>query len=489
MKMRQFNWRSGGLITLSLLLMIMALLSFSVAIPISVEAQFAEPTATPNDPAWLAFSLARAAIEEEENVRLRIVSNWTFAQSDWTTPNASHPQRITGIDNCVSTVISVNARNQLFGWTIRITATNGKIYTARVSFDLKDVAVCDLDNAVAAAPTQAPAANGTPAASGSLPTPVPGSAATGRFELGGHVDGLTSAAVNAMRSAGMTWVKKQLPTAAGVGKGIEFINDAHANGFKILLGVVGDKNALGANPQAYHATYAAFVAQLASAGADAIEVWNEPNIDREWPAGQVNGANYTQLLAAAYNAIKGANSNTLVISGAPAPTGFFGAAGCAAAGCNDDAFMQQMAQAGAANYLDCVGLHYNEGVLRPSATTGDPRGSYPTYFFGSMTNRGRAPFGSKPVCYTELGYLSGEGMGAPIPTSFNWSPNDPVTVAEQAAYLAEAATIAAQRGDVRLMIVWNVNFTRWDSDPMGGYAIIRPDGSCPACSALGSVMR
>ena len=39
------------------------------------------------------------------------------------------------------------------------------------------------------------------------------------------------------------------------------------------------------------------------------------------------------------------------------------------------------------------------------------------------------------------------------------------------------------------MIVWNVDFTRWDTDPMGGYAMLRPDGSCPACDTLGAVMR
>ncbi len=67
---------------------------------------------------------------------------------------------------------------------------------------------------------------------------------------------------------------------------------------------------------------------MAAAGADAIEVWNEPNIDREWPNGQVNGANYTQLLAKAYNAIKGANPGTMVVSAALAPTGFVWRGGC-----------------------------------------------------------------------------------------------------------------------------------------------------------------
>ena len=41
---------------------------------------------------------------------------------------------------------------------------------------------------------------------------------------------------------------------------------------------------------------------------------------------------------------------------------------------------------------------------------------------------------------------------------------------------------------VELIIVFNVNFTRFiDGDPQGGYAIIRPDGSCPACETIASL--
>jgi hypothetical protein len=237
----------------------------------------------------------------------------------------------------------------------------------------------------------------------------------------------------------------------------------------------------------YINSFAQFLAGVAGLNADAIEVWNEPNIDREWPSGSVNGGNYTQMLAAAYNAIKGRNPNTIVISAAPAPTGYFGAAGCAAAGCNDDVFMQQMAAAGAGQYMDCVGLHYNEGIIAPSQSGGDPRGGYPTYYFSSMLARGYNPFGGKPVCFTELGYLSPEGFNTALPANFGWAAN--TSVAEHAAWLAEAAALAAQSGRVRLMIVFNVDFPVFiANDPMGGYAMFRPTGNCPACDSLGAVM-
>jgi hypothetical protein len=458
---------------------------FAILLTLTLSSAFAvtaqEPTPTPTDPFWLGFGIARTAITEERGVNLERVLMWEFYQDDWSFVNPKHPQGAAGIDSCNYDISIAEARPLYFGITYRMTDMAGRNYEARVSFDLKQVTVCtELQEPIAGG-------GGGTVTNPDLPPPVGGSGNISGFALGGHVDGLSQSAVDAMNQSGMTWVKKQVRLDYGVAAGQSMINDAHSRGFKILLGVVGDKAQIGANFDGYAQEYNSFVAQLAASGADAIEVWNEPNIDREWPAGQINGANYTRLLAGAYNAIKGANSNTIVISGAPAPTGFFGAAGCTDQGCNDDVFMQQMAAAGAAQYMDCVGLHYNEGIVPPTQNSGDPRGEYPSYYFGSMLNRGYSPFGGTPVCWTELGYLSGEGMGATIPPSFAWAGN--TTVAQHADWLASAASLSAQSGKVSLMIIWNVNFTRWDSDPMGGFAMIRPDGSCPACATLGAVMR
>ena len=431
-----------------------------------------DPTPTPTDPVWLGFSTARDAIEEEHSVDLTIVQSYSFEQREW----------VNGIDvGCRTLEEGDFGRRVWFGWTFTITSLRGDVYQARVSFDLEDVAVCDQVE------TSAPAAP-APDTDSDLPDPVAGSAATGSFELGGHVLQLNSNTVSLARRAGMTWVKEQVAYNLGddpsKAKGV--IDQAKANGFKILLGIKGDKAQMG-DFNAYLDSYSKFLGGVAALGADAIEVWNEPNIDREWPAGSINGATYTQMLASAFNAIKSANANTLVISGAPAPTGFFGAAGCGAGGCNDDVFMQQMAQAGAAQYMDCVGLHYNEGIVPPTQNSGDPRGEYPTYYFGSMLARGYSPFGGKQVCFTELGYLSGDGFSTAIPAAFGWASD--TSVQEHAAWLAGAATAAAQSGRVRLMIVWNVDFPFYTAtDPMGGYAMFRPDGTCPACDTLGAVM-
>jgi LysM repeat protein len=315
------------------------------------------------------------------------------------------------------------------------------------------------------------------------PTPPP---VTGGFELGAHVFSFSFPAQ--MRGAGMTWAKTQIrwdgSAPASLAQGA--IDAARSKGFKVLLSIVGSAQQLAANPSQYYQNFAAFLGGVAALNPDGIEVWNEPNINREWPQGQVNGGNYAQMLAAAYAAIKRANANVLVISAAPAPTGFFGGT-CKAEGCDDDIFIRQMAQAGAANAMDCVGIHYNEGILPPDRTSGDPRGNsgHYTRYYQSMVNLYTSVFPSKPLCFTEIGYLSSEGLG-PLPPGWEWAAS--VTSQNQAIWLAQAATLAKNSRRVRLFIVWNMDSTTYGADPQAGYAIIRPNNTCNACSTLGAVM-
>ncbi|MEO8393134.1 MAG: SH3 domain-containing protein, partial [Chloroflexota bacterium] len=280
----------------------------------------------------------------------------------------------------------------------------------------------------------------------------PPTAAVNTFVLGGHIMDSTGSAFGLAHSAGMTWVKVQHRFYVGQSAQdvLPDIQAAHQNGFRILLGIVGDQAQM-RDFNRYVSSYAAFVAEAAAAGADAIEVWNEPNIDHEWPVGSINGANYTEMLAASYTAIKARAPATIVISAAPAPTGFFGVEGCGTGGCNDDIFLKQMAFAGAQNYLDCVGLHHNDGIVSPLETTGDPRGNYPTNYLMGVIGRVPPEFNGKPICFTEVGYLSPEGYGN-LPGNFAWAQN--TTIAEQAQWLVDAVHVAKASGRVEMMIVW-----------------------------------
>lgn len=316
------------------------------------------------------------------------------------------------------------------------------------------------------------------------PTAPPPNPGTG-FELGGQT--FTFGFPDQMRQAGMRWAKAQVRYNLGDSPSIAagVINTAHGQGFKVMLSIVGQPSQLAPNPGSYYSQFASFLGGVAALGPDAIEVWNEQNIDREWPAGQISPSAYTQMLSQAYTAIKTTNANVLVISGAPAPTGFFGGA-CTGNGCDDLPFIQGMARSGAANYADCIGVHYNEGVVPPNQTSGDPRGNpnHYTRYFPTMVNTYASVFPNKLLCFTELGYLSPEGLG-PLPPGFEWAVN--TSVQEQAEWLAQAAVLSRQSGRIRIMVVWNVDGTVYNADPQAGYAIIR-NGSCLACQTLGSVM-
>lgn len=359
---------------------------------------------------------------------------------------------------------------------VTVNGQDGWVYVTYLRLLSGDVSALPVVDTIATvtAGGAAPATGGV-----AVPAPVTRGPGLSGFGYGGHVDSF--AYPDLMRYAGMTWVKRQIRFSWGAPGSIVAgaIEQAHAHGFKILLGVVGNANDV--IQPGYFEEYARFVGEVAALGPDAIEVWNEQNIDREWAHGHIDPASYTQMLALAYNAIKTANPNVAVISGAPAPTGAEGAFGTDAVW-NDDRYVRGMAAAGAARYMDCIGAHYNEGIVAPSQTSGDPRGNYYTRYFWGMVNTYYSAFGgARPVCFTELGYLSPEGLG-PLPAHYAWGAD--TSVAEQARWLADAVRLARNSGRVRLVIIWNVDFTNYGGDPMAGYAIIRPGGSCPACDAL-----
>lgn len=332
-----------------------------------------------------------------------------------------------------------------------------------------------------------PLATAAPIVEGA-PTAVPLPPLT-NFMLGGQAihGGIPHA--DLMKGAGMTWVKLQAADlTVDFGPAVE---NAHRLGLRILISVV-DKtdNKYKVTDPSYQQEYTNYLIRIAQQGADAIEVWNEQNIEREWPIGQISGTSYTNLLKFVYPQIKAANPNTMVISGAPSPTGFFGG-GCTAQGCDDEPFIKDMAAAGAFQFADCVGIHYNEGILPPTQTSGDPRGNsehYTRYYQKMVDVYWAASGGAKPLCFTELGYLSDEGYDdlAAVAPGFAWA--NETTIAQQAEWLASATRLSRDQGKVRLLIVFNVDFDTYGADPQAGYAIIRKDGSCPACQSLSTVM-
>ena len=312
-------------------------------------------------------------------------------------------------------------------------------------------------------------------------TPVPSPTATplptwpSDFQLGAAVRD-TSANSELMAASGMRWVRY----LAWHGHPADsLIADAHSSGLRVLLTAVGDGER--AYDPDYQEQFVAFLVSMAEQGADAIEVWNEPNIDRE--AAVVDPSRYTQLLCAAHTAVKAANPDTLIISAAPAPTGWFG--GCTPTGCDDLPWLEGVAEAGAGECLDLVGARHTSGATSPDAKSGHPASAgyhHSWYFKGTVEAYSDAFGGTRPLAFTSFGYLTSEGYGD-MPAPFAWAKD--IKIADQAAWIAEAVHMSFESEKVSMIIIWNLDETSWEGmDVRAGYALIRQDGTCPACDAL-----
>ena len=179
-----------------------------------------------------------------------------------------------------------------------------------------------------------------------------------------------------MKDSNFRWVKQSFAweTIEGAGKGIydwtiadRVVRQANESGLKLIARVSSDpdlSNFWAGHPPGNAGHFADFAFALASRyncapGAvgciQAYQVWNEPNLAREWGGNRPNPAEYVQFLGAAYAAIKRANPNALVINAGMAPTG-----DDSAIAMPDDKFYDQMYQAMGGNsngYFDALGVH------------------------------------------------------------------------------------------------------------------------------------
>jgi hypothetical protein len=381
---------------------------------------------------------------------------------------------------------TVNTPDGAYALRLNVFATGGQVVYIQRPVRVANgggVATTAPSGELPAAPTAVPDEN--------APVPRPNTVNLLPLPVGAHMDVMNPDHAVMLGDSGLTWMKFQVRYVVGDDSLFTVIQDridfAHRNGFYAFISIPGVKEELAAGGEQYLAQYADFVGRVALLGPDAIQIWNEQNIDREWPVGMISGAEYVALLRPAYISIKAADPQVKVITGAPAPTGFFG--GCGQGGCDDDVYYAQMAQAGAAQFADCIGIHYNEGILPPSALGGDPRGEYPTRYLVPMIQRAAFPFRGTDIgfCFSELGYLTADGFGA-LPAPFAWAQN--TSIDDHAEWLRDAIQIAADQQNARvdMLIIFNGNFDRFvDDDPQGGFAIIRPDGTCPACETIATL--
>ncbi|KAA3657925.1 MAG: LysM peptidoglycan-binding domain-containing protein [Chloroflexi bacterium] len=280
----------------------------------------------------------------------------------------------------------------------------------------------------------------------------------------------------------MTWVKMEIRWTPGDSPGLVAgdIQRAHDYGYKIILSIIGKDE----HPQPgsiEFSRYVDFVQGVAELDPDAIEVWNEMNLEQTWPKGEISPTQYVdEMLKPTYNAIKGVDNDIVVIAGGLASTGYHPSAYVM----DDGDYVDELYDAGAAEFMDCMGVHYKLGATSPNQNSGHPADvDHHSWYFMRTLDRYRDAFGGiRPLCITELGYLSSEGVGE-LPNAYAWAKN--TTLANQATWLKVAIEIAKNRYNVDMVIVYNLDFVVMENtDPQAGYAIMRQEKPCLACTEI-----
>ena len=208
----------------------------------------------------------------------------------------------------------------------------------------------------------------------------------------------------------------------------------------------------------------------------AVEIWNEPNLAREWGNQKPNPIQYVQLLKVAYQAAKRADPNVTVVTAGLTPTETWNDEAMP-----DDVFLQQMYEAGAAAYFDVLGAH-GAGYKAPPQMSPDQVAADPNYgghrFFcfrriedlrNVMVRNGD---GGKQIWLLEFGWTSDE-----IHPAYAWHK---VTEDQKAQYIVDAYRWAAEHWApwIGVMTLWNLPDPTWTVDREEyWWSIANADGS------------
>jgi hypothetical protein len=276
------------------------------------------------------------------------------------------------------------------------------------------------------------------------------------------------------------------------------VQRASLRGFKTLISVAkapdwsrppavrGVEDGPPADPQHLADFIAAFVRDVKPEFIDAIEIWNEPNLIREWRGNLISGADYMRYFSAAYQAIlreqraqpsalKPTHRITVITAGlAPTVTMPDGST------LGDREWLQQLYNAGLATLSADgdigIGVHSfgwaNPPEARCCQATSGVSGWYehPSFYFRETLDAYRQIMlrnghGAAQLWVTEFGWATYDGLqrsdGTPAKAdpSFGWQAF--INQEQQAAYIVRAfrlAQSAPYNEFVAPMILWNLNF-------------------------------
>lgn len=218
----------------------------------------------------------------------------------------------------------------------------------------------------------------------------------------------------------------------------------------------------------------------------AYQVWNEPNLSREWGEQPPDPAAYTELLRVCYEGIKTADPQATVISAGLAPTGTEPPLAMP-----DDDFLQGMYDAGAAAYFDALGV--NAPGYKAPPETSPAEGETVAKYGGHRWNvfrhveeirdiMVRNNDAGKQVVILEMGWI----LHQELHPSYTWHG---VSEQEQADYLVRAYRYARENWQPWIGLMTTIYLPDFDWIPGENeqywWAITLPDGTPrPAFYAL-----
>jgi polysaccharide biosynthesis protein PslG len=213
---------------------------------------------------------------------------------------------------------------------------------------------------------------------------------------------------------------------------------------------------------------------------DAIEVWNEPNIDREWgmqPINRLQAADYVRLLTGAYRVAHEANPQIVVITAGLSPTGVK-----TTEAYDDVEYLQWLFDAGlkgGINY-DVLGAHGNTQAPEVEVALNSlPAFGHPSFYFRRVEQLREVQVkngdANRQIWLLEFGWTADQ-----IHPNYAWFA---ISEEQKAANIVKAFQYAKQNWApwIGVMTLWTLPDPTWTPDREEyWWAIANPDGTARA---------
>jgi polysaccharide biosynthesis protein PslG len=207
----------------------------------------------------------------------------------------------------------------------------------------------------------------------------------------------------------------------------------------------------------------------------AVEIWNEVNLDREWgggPISQESAADYVRLLSMAYSAAKLADPSVTVIAAGLSPTGV-----SSYAAQPDDVFLTWLFEAGIQGNYDVLGANANVQCPCVDAWPGTVPGFGHDSFYFRRTEQlhdimAAYGDGGKQIWLMEFGWTTDR-----VNPSYSGYAT---TEDKKADLIVQAFQFARQTWApwIGVMTLWTVADPRWNpDDEQVWWSVTNPDGS------------